>query len=302
MTLRHFAHRVLPPFITDALRKVVGRKAPAPGRFEVVGGEWPTPADANPGWEDAGIAASQAERWPEFVAACAGTAPLDVAHEASDPIPRNMPFHNTYMSFGYVLALAAEGADEVSVLDWGGGLGHYAVLAQALLPETRVDYHCKDLPAFCEQGRLLLPEATFHSDDACLSRTYDLVVASGSLQCSSEWRSVAAGLAGATGRYLYITRLPVLLGSPSVVVRQQARIQGFNDDLLGWFLNREEFLEHVESLGMQLAREFYVDEHPFIEDVSEQADVRGFLFRSKGVRLVMSASERSCRRDGEAQI
>lgn len=282
MTLRHIAHRVLPPFITDALRTVLGRRTPAPGRFEVVGSEWPTAADANPGWEDGGIAASQAERWQSFCDACTGTAPLDVAHEAVEPTPRNMPFHNTYMTFGYVLALAAGGRSELSMLDWGGGLGHYAVLAKALLPEARIDYHCKDLPAFCEAGRELLPDASFHSDDACLARTYDLVIASGSLQCSREWREVASGLAGATGGYLYVTRLPVLLASPSVVVRQQARIQGFNDELLGWFLNRDEFIGHLDSLGMELVREFYVDEHPFVEDAAEQADVRGFLFRPKG--------------------
>ncbi len=278
MTLRSIAHRVLPPIVTDALRAVIGRREPAPGRFEVVGPAWPTPSDSNPGWEDAGIAASQAERWEAFCAACEGTAPLDTAHEATEPIPRNIPFHNTYVSFGYVLALAAGGRDAVSMLDWGGGLGHYAVLAKALLPGASVEYHCKDLPAFCAKGGELLPEATFHADESCLARTYDLVVASGSLQCSAEWREVAAGLARATGRYLYLTRLPVLLASPSVVVRQQARIQGFNDDLLGWFLNRDELLGHLDSLGMELVREFYVDEHPHVEGASEQADVRGFLF------------------------
>jgi putative methyltransferase (TIGR04325 family) len=279
VTLRQFAHRILPPIVTDALRAVIGRRAPQPGRFEIVGKEWPHQADANPGWEDAGIAESQAERWQAFCAACEGPVPLDVAHEATEPLPRNMAFHNTYMTFGYVLALAAAGRDEVSMLDWGGGLGHYAVLAKALLPDSRTDYHCKDLPAFCEQGSALMPEATFYSDDACLGRRYDLVVASGSLQCSREWRDVVAGLAAATGRYLYITRLPVLLSAPTVVVRQQARIQGFNDDLLGWFLNRDEFLAHLEWLGMELVREFYVDEHPHVEGASEQADVRGFLFR-----------------------
>lgn len=282
MTLRRIAHRVLPPIVVDALRAVVGRRAPLPGRFEVVGPEWPFSTEANPGWEDAAIPASQAQRWESFRAACASTAPLDLAHEATEPIPRNMPFHNTYMTFGYVLALAAAGRDELSMLDWGGGLGHYAVLAEALVPDTRIDYHCKDLPAFCEEGAVLLPDATFTSDDTCLDRTYDLVMASGSLQCSADWRAVAKGLAGATGRYLYLTRLPVLLSSSSVVVRQQARIQGFNDDLLGWFLNRDELIGHLESCGMELMREFYVDEHPFIEDAVEQADVRGFLFSRTG--------------------
>ena len=36
--------------------------------------------------------------------------------------------HNTYVSFGYVAALAAAGRNEMSMLDWGGGIGEYAVL------------------------------------------------------------------------------------------------------------------------------------------------------------------------------
>lgn len=278
MTLRRLALRVLPPIAVDVLRGVFGQQVEAPGRFEIVGSEWPVPVDSNPGWEDPAIAAAQAERWPAFVAACAGTRPLDMPHEAAEHTGRNMAFHNTYMSFGYVLARAEGGSGSLSMLDWGGGLGHYAVLAGALLPGVELDYHCKDLPAFAEHGARLLPKATFHTDARCLERTYDLVMASGSLQCSRDWRQVAEGLVGATGRYLYITRLPVLLTSPSVVVRQQARVQGFNDDLLGWFLNREELVSHVMSLGLTVQREFYVDEYPHVPEAAEQPDVRGFLF------------------------
>ena len=278
MTLRRLALRILPPVVTDALRRVRRNPVALPGQFEVLGAEWPQPMDSNPGWEDPSIAAAQAERWPSFVAACAGTRPLDMPHEAAEHAGRNMAFHNTYMSFGYVLARAEGGRGRLSMLDWGGGLGHYAVLAGALLPGVEVEYHCKDLPAFAEHGARLLPGATFHTDGSCLDRTYDLVMASGSLQCSRDWREVAAGLVRATGRYLYITRLPVLLGSPSVVVRQHARVQGFNDDLLGWFLNRDELIGHVTSLGLTLEREFYVDEYPYVPGAAEQPDVRGFLF------------------------
>lgn len=282
MTLRHIALRILPPVVTDAIRRVRRSPADLPGQFEVVGGGWPQPTDTNPGWEDPAIARTQAERWPAFVAACSDTRPLDMPHEATEHAGRNMAFHNTYLSFGYVLARAEGGRGRLSMLDWGGGLGHYAVLAGALLPGVELDYHCKDLSAFCAEGARLLPDATFHSDDACLERTYDLVMASGSLQCSRDWREVAAGLVRATGRYLYVTRLPVQLTSPSVVVRQHAGVQGFNDDLLGWFLNRDEFVGQVTARGMRLVREFYVDEYPHVPGAIEQPDVRGFLFEPAG--------------------
>lgn len=282
MNTRATIKRFVPPIIVDVVRAMRGnRQAAGAGDFEIVGDKWPTASGDNPGWEDAAIARTQAERWPQFVAACSGPVPLDVAHEAAERGPRNMSFHNTYMSFGYVLALAAQGKRRLSMLDWGGGLGHYHVIAKALVPDLEIEYHCKDLPAFCAEGRKLQPEAEFHDTEACLARRYELVVASGSLQCSSDWKAVSSGLAEATGSYLYLTRMPMFVEHPSAVVRQHAAVHGFNDDLLGWFLNRDELVAHVESLGMELVREFYVDEYPFIPGAEEQAEARGFLFRKR---------------------
>jgi len=279
VNLRVIAHRLLPPIIADALRKLLGRRNTGASRFEVVGPVWPAAPDSNPGWEDTAIAASQADRWQAWCDACAGTAPLDVAHEAAEPTPRNLPFHNNYMTFGYILALTAAKRGDISVLDWGGGLGHYAVLAHSLLPDARIEYHCKDLAHFCREGSTLSPQVIFHEDASCLERTYDLVVASGSLQCSSDWKAVIAGLAKATRSYLYVSRLPVLLDSPSVVVRQHAGAMGFNDELLGWFLNKDELLAEVAIHDMELVREFYIDEPPLLEGPFGAVDVRGFLFR-----------------------
>src|SRR6266540_829252 len=48
------------------------------------------------------------------------------------------------MAYGYVLALAAWKKDRVSLLDWGGGLGHYNLISQALLP--LVEINIADIP------------------------------------------------------------------------------------------------------------------------------------------------------------
>lgn len=283
MSIKSTVARFLPPILLDAVRAArVGSRAAGAGDFEIVGPSWPVATGDNPGWEDAEIARAQAERWPQFVDACSGPVPLDVAHEAAQRGPRNMAFHNTYMTYGYVLSLASRDRDRLSMLDWGGGLGHYKVLAHALLPDLEIEYHCKDLPAFCAEGRKLQPEAEFHETDECLGRRYDLVMASGSLQCSSDWKAVASALAEATGSYLYLTRIPTFVEHPSVVVRQHAAVHGFNDDLLGWFINREELVAHAQSLGLTLVREFHIDERPFIPGAAEQAEARGFLFRRAG--------------------
>jgi len=278
--ISRIAHRLLPPVLVDALRGIGLGTAPARDKYEAVGPNWPVAFDSNPGWEDSDIAKTQASRWREWCDFCADTGPLDMPHEAARPFSGNMQFHNTYMTFGYVLALAAANKKRLSILDWGGGLGHYSVLASALLPDVRIEYHCKDLPAFCEQGAALLPAATFHTDASCLQRTYDLVIASGSLQCSGNWKEILTGLAKATDGYLYVTRLPVVLDSPSMVVQQRTYEQGFNSDLLGWFLNRQEFLAISEVAGMRFVREFFLAQHPAVEGIAEQAQVRGFLLRA----------------------
>ena len=48
--------------------------------------------------------------------------------------------------FGYVLALAARTNRGLTVLDYGGNLGDYYWLAEALVPDVELDYHCKELP------------------------------------------------------------------------------------------------------------------------------------------------------------
>jgi putative methyltransferase (TIGR04325 family) len=183
------------------------------------------------------------------------------------------------MSYGYVLGQAAHALDRITMLDWGGGIGHYEVYTRSLLPGVELDYHCRDLPELTKAGRTVLPGATFHDDDAtALGRTYDLVLASSSLHYSQDWRSVLAKLAGATGRYLYVTRQPFVVGSPSFVVLQRPYRHGYATEYPGWFLNRDEFLQEAATLGLRLEREFLIDERPVVPGAPAQADYRGFLF------------------------
>ena len=145
------------------------------------------------------------------------------------------------VSFAYVVALAARGVERLSVLDWGGGLGHYEALARSTVPGLELDWHVKETPAVAARGR---PGVTFHTDEQCLSdRSYDLVVASSSLQYEPEWQRLLSLLAGAAGRYLYVARVPVALTAPSFVVIQRPYVHGYDTEYLGWVLNRDELVE-----------------------------------------------------------
>jgi putative methyltransferase (TIGR04325 family) len=186
------------------------------------------------------------------------------------------------MAYAYVLALTAQKKGRISLLDWGGGLGQYCILSEALLPEVRIEYHCHDFPLFCQSGRALLPDASFYdTEDASFARTYDLVLASGSLHYSEDWQRVFQRLASVARSHLYITRLPIVHQSRSFVTVQRPYRLGYRTELPGWFLSRREVLDCAAASRMELVREFLINEQHFIHGAPEQGEFRGFLFRSK---------------------
>ena len=145
---------------------------------------------------------------------------------------------------------AAEGKERLSLLDWGGGPGHFAVLARALFPELELDYHSRDLPALVELDGSCSPGTRSTPTTRASKAAYDLVVASSSLQYAEDWQSVAVGLAAATLMYLYITRVPIVFHSPSFVVLQRAQAYGYETEYLGWVLSRDELLAGGARRGL----------------------------------------------------
>jgi putative methyltransferase (TIGR04325 family) len=271
----------IPPAVLNAVRRARAR-----GRrpdWEYCPEGWKTAAPEIEGWNVASVREAQQSTWAEFVRLANGTGPLGINHTDLVPTGETMSAHNTAMAFAYVLALAAGGKPSVSLLDWGGGIGHYAVLARSLLPGTWVEYYCKEVPVLCEGGRAVLPGDTFFSrDEECRARTYDLVMASGSLHYSVDWKSTLRLLAEVSAAYVYITRLPVVREAPSFVVVQRPHACGYETEYLGWFLNQSELLAGAGEAGLRLVREFLVDERPEVHNAPEQAQYRGFLFRHVG--------------------
>jgi putative methyltransferase (TIGR04325 family) len=232
------------------------------------------------GWNVRDVLQVYKHKWPRYVEIVQGTGPLGVAHESDLSTNEDIDSHNTCMAFAYAIALAAHRSDALSMLDWGGGIGHYYVLARALLPDVEIDYHCKDVPLLAEYGAQLLPQQHFYVDESCLDRTYDFVMASGAMHYTEEWQALLAGLGRATKGYLYVTRLPTVLDASSFVIVQRPYSYGYNTEYLSWCLNRAEFVREVERQGLTFVREFVLAERPFIVDAPEQCQYRGFLFRS----------------------
>jgi len=234
------------------------------------------------GWNVRAISDAYREKWPSYLAAIEGTGPLGVYHEvvSGDSVSNeDHAAHNMLVSYAYVLALAARGRDRISMLDWGGGIGHYLPLSRALVPGVEFDYHCKDLPVLVEHGRELFPEGHFYDDDSCLERRYDLVLASAALQYASDWRATLAALVGAMDGLLFVTRAPVALRSASFVVLQRAHAYGYDTEYLGWVLNRDELLSAAAEAGGELVREFLLSAWLSAAGAPEApVEHRGFLF------------------------
>ncbi len=233
------------------------------------------------GWDVEAVAAAYREKWPRFLRALEGARPLGVYHEvaAGDEVSgEDAAAHNLVLTFAYVAALAAHGKARLTFLDWGGSLGHYGAIARAVLP-VEVDYHCREVAQTVAAAREEGVEGRFVSDDSWADRTYDLVLASGSLQYAEDWRSQLVELARVCGGYLYVTRLPYSRTAASFHILQRAYRYGYETEYVGWVVNREELLEAALTLGLTLERELVIDAWLSAPGAPEDPiGHRGFLF------------------------
>ena len=241
---------------------------------------WKTRFDSgeNQGWNVDSVVDTEKGKWDDFRRNLEGHAPLGFSHEHTDmSIIRNPYFHNVHISYAYVLALAAHKKARISVLDWGGALGHYFLIGKAVLPDVSIQYHVKEIPLMAEAGKILNPEIHWHTDESCLEREYDLIMMNGSLGYIEEWEDLLQRIARSVKEYLFLFRLLVVQSSPSFLSIQRL----YDSRMLHQQFNQKEFLETVEKTGLTLVREFVLGERPYIKGAPEQCEMRGWLFKKE---------------------
>jgi putative methyltransferase (TIGR04325 family) len=275
---RGLAERV-PSFVTDCRNYLFSE-------MKYVPGGWRDHSAATAGWNDQRIAEAQEKHWPTLVRNLEGPGPLGVAHFPWSLTRENRIHHNVMMSYGYVLARAARKKDSLSILDWGGGAGHYYLYSKALLPEVEIEYYCVDVPGLCHLGKKLLPEVQFYDNDSSLQgKTFDLVVSSSSLHYFENWRQIVRKLAFASREFLYIARLQTVFHAASFVAVHKPNREGYAP-FLCWCLNREEVVGCAEQWEMELLREFVYARKWSIRGAPEKAETRGYLFRRTDAREI----------------
>ncbi|MBE0596219.1 MAG: hypothetical protein IH614_03005 [Desulfuromonadales bacterium] len=272
-----------------------GGSTPAPLRATLIGGlrrlrrllvpelleyaplGWDTPLGVgDQGWLADEVAAEERRKWERFAELLAQPGPLGFSHEAASLTEvENLAFHNLHLTYGYALLRAAWGKEAISVLDWGGGLGHYGLLARALLPpEVALDYHCKEVRTLAKLGGEMAPQITWHDDDRCLGSSYDLTLVSGSLQYIRDWQRFLQQIRNATRRYFFLTRTPVVREVPTFLAVQRA----YGTRMLHLQFNESELLAHLERLGFRLEREVVIGDRIYIRKGPEDALLKGWLF------------------------
>lgn len=233
----------------------------------------------NKGWDNDNIIQVYRKKWPEFLKSLEGPKPLGVNHESPEVDSGSIKDHNIMMTFGYVLAKAAIQKEKITFLDWGGGIGHYYIIAKKLMPELEINYTSKDIPLMCRHGREFVPEATFDPTEACLEQKYDLVVSSASLYYSQDWPATLKNLARATKGYLFVTRLPMVKKTNSFVAVQRVYHYGYDTEYPGWCINETELFTVAKQAGLELVRQFITGERVTIHNAPEQCHMLGYLFK-----------------------
>ncbi len=230
----------------------------------------------NQGWSVDSVIDTEKAKWNAFRLNLEGSGPLGFSHEHSDlSVIRDTNFHNVHMSYAYVLTLAAHLKDRISVLDWGGSLGHYYLVGKAVLPDVSIDYHVKEVPLMAEAGKQINPEVHWYDDESCLEREYDLVMLNGSILYLEYWVDALHRIAHSAKEYLFLFRLPVVQHVPSFISLERL----YNSQMLHLQPNQAELMKAVKETGFSLIREFVVGEPPYIKKAPEQCEMRGWLLR-----------------------
>lgn len=274
---------ILPPFFIIFLKKNIGYIGYAIWEYAPKGFNTKI---KNGGWNLESIANLQVQKWGEYSKRATSIYNLGFNHENPDANIQNDPFsHNLLVSFAYVITLSGLKKKSINFLDWGGGIGHYGLLAEQLIKEVDIElnYYCFDFPVFCKHGKILNPSFNFFSDHKqFLDCKFDLVMASSSIWYERDWKMGIDKLCAYSSNFLYITRMIFINNQPSYVALQRPKLMGYNTEYLFWVINKSDFISYLNEKKYSLVREFDFGDIPPIFKAPEQGTMQGYLFVKRG--------------------
>ena len=101
-----------------------------PASYEFIDYSWPQEMHLK-GWQADGVQENREQTWQTFVNSVEGNGLLGIGeNDLNIPQYINLNVQNLYLSYGYCLSLACHNKQRVTMLDWGGSIGHYYLIGK----------------------------------------------------------------------------------------------------------------------------------------------------------------------------
>ena len=169
------------------------------------------------------------------------------------PIPVFYKQRSTYLPITVVMML--ENKKQVNVLDFGGGLGiGYMTLAESMPADLkRISYNIVEVAEVCQTGMGMHGDGIVYRSDLPTSGKFDLIHASSSLQYVENWKELLTSFAALKPKYILLS--DVFAGR----IKSFVTLQNYYENKIPhWFLNLNELLKSLDSVGYRLAMKSYV--------------------------------------------
>ena len=116
-------------------------------------------------------------------------------------------------------------APDIHVLDFGGACGAHYFLARAVLPRSyRLHWTVVETPAMASAAAVFATEELTFCSSLPVGQSFDLLHASGSLQCVRRPRECLAELLALRARYIFFSRLALTTAADDVIVVHESML------------------------------------------------------------------------------
>jgi putative methyltransferase (TIGR04325 family) len=276
-SIRTFVKRWLPPIVLNAIRS--WRSGPPRLR---VSPDAELLWELDSSWDSEEVLRAELTggKWQDFAERVSSSRPLGFSHEMPElGSGEDLHCHNVHMTYGYIFGRVLSEVPQPSILDYGGALGHYALLARGLFPSAVFRYHVLEVPIQAHAGSKLFSKepVSFFSEESQLDRDYDLVMLNASMQYFQDWELALGRALTKSRRYFLLARVPTVEG-PGFVAVQRA----YGKEMPHRQFNSNEILSAATRLGAKVVREFVVGDRVPISGHPKPAEMRTWLFRCDG--------------------
>jgi len=182
------------------------------------------------------------------------TAAKECCHALCEGIPIPQFHKQRSTPLPITVAMMLSNYENIKILDFGGGFGiRYMTLLESVENDMdSIDYTIVEVPEIIESASALHAGKIKYLSALPQSEQYNLVYVASSLQYIEHWVNLLTDLAAYNSEYILLS--DVFAGSnPSFVSLQNY----YDSKIPHWFINFDELIEVLDSIGYQLKMKSY---------------------------------------------